>query len=162
MEYENMNPIEEAVVAEGEEIIIEEAPADAIDVVVEDEGDASAEPVEEVVGTIADETAEEAAEETEEGATEKLSRKCQEVKSACCNTIDRIVRDLKETNFNPYIKQTRITRVEIYRNCNEEQPIDAFEMVDEKSYSAKAFAVATAAAALLVVASNKVIKKFLK
>lgn len=162
MEYENMNPIEEAVVAEGEEIIIEEAPADAIDVVVEDEGDASAEPVEEVVGTIEDETAEEAAEETEEGATEKLSRKCQEVKSACCNTIDRIVRDLKETNFNPYIKQTRITRVEIYRNCNEEQPIDAFEMVDEKSYSAKAFAVATAAAALLVVASNKVIKKFLK
>ena len=162
MEYENMNPIEEAVVAEGEEIIIEEAPADAIDVVVEDEGDASAEPVEEVVGTIEDETAEEAAEETEEGATEKLSRKCREVKSACCNTIDRIVRDLKETNFNPYIKQTRITRVEIYRNCNEEQPIDAFEMVDEKSYSAKAFAVATAAAALLVVASNKVIKKFLK
>ena len=162
MEYENMNPIEEAVVAEGEEIIIEEAPADAIDVVVEDEGDASAEPVEEVVGTIEDETAEEAAEESEEGATEKLSRKCQEVKSACCNTIDRIVRDLKETNFNPYIKQTRITRVEIYRNCNEEQPIDAFEMVDKKSYSAKAFAVATAAAALLVVASNKVIKKFLK
>ena len=162
MEYENMNPIEEAVVAEGEEIIIEEAPADAIDVVVEDEGDASAEPVEEVVGTIADETTTEAAEEAEEGATEKLSRKCQEVKSACCDTIDRIVRDLKETNFNPYIKQTRITRVEIYRNCNEEQPIDAFEMVDEKSYSAKAFAVATAAAALLVVASNKVIKKFLK
>lgn len=162
MEYENMNPIEEAVVAEGEEIIIEEAPADAIDVVVEDEGDASAEPVEEVVGTIAEETTTEAAEEAEEGATEKLSRKCQEVKSACCDTIDRIVRDLKETNFNPYIKQTRITRVEIYRNCNEEQPIDAFEMVDEKSYSAKAFAVATAAAALLVVASNKVIKKFLK
>ncbi len=165
MEYENMNPIEEAVVAEGEEIIIEEAPADAIDVVVEDEGDASAEPVEEVVGTIADETAAEEAEEVEEaeeGATEKLSRKCQEVKSACCDTIDRIVRDLKETNFNPYIKQTRITRVEIYRNCNEEQPIDTFEMVDEKSYSAKAFAVATAAAALLVVASNKVIKKFLK
>ena len=120
------------------------------------------EPVEEVVGTIADETTTEAAEEAEEGATEKLSRKCQEVKSACCDTIDRIVRDLKETNFNPYIKQTRITRVEIYRNCNEEQPIDAFEMVDEKSYSAKSFAVATAAAALLVVASNKVIKKFLK
>ena len=162
MEYENMNPIEEAVVAEGEEIIIEEAPADAIDVVVEDEGDASAEPVEEVVGTIEDETAEEAAEETEEGATEKLSRKCQEVKSACCNTIDRIVRDLKETNFNPYIKQTKITRVEIYRNCNEEQPIDTFETTDVKSYSAKALLAASAAAALLVVASNGIIRKFLK
>jgi hypothetical protein len=170
MENENMNRIEEAVVAEGEEIIIEEAPADAIDVVVEDEGDASAEPVEEIVGEIADETFEEVVEETdetaddaaEESATAKLSRKCQEVKDACCGTIDRIVHDLKETNFNPYIKQTRITRVEIYHNCNEETPIDTFEMVDEKSYSAKAFAVATAAAALLVVASNKVIKKFLK
>lgn len=166
MENENMI-IEEAVVAEGEEIVIEEAPADAIDVVVEDEGDASAEPVEEVVGEIADDTTEEVAQEVEENATEesataKLSRKCQEVKDACCGTIDRIVRDLKETNYNPYIKQTRITRVEIYRNCNEETPVDAFEMVDEKSYSAKAFALATAAAALLVVGSNKVIKKFLK
>ncbi len=170
MEQEIMNTIEEAVVAEGEEIIIEEAPTDAIDVVVEDEGGAPAEPNQEVVGEIADETVENtAAEEVQdnttakaESATEKLSRKCQEVKAACCGTIDRIVNDLKETNFNPYIKQTRITRVEIYRNCNEEQPIDAFEMVDEKSYSAKSFAVATAAAALLVVASNKVIKKFLK
>ena len=170
MENENMNRIEEAVVAEGEEIVIEEAPADAIDVVVEDEGDASAEPVEEIVGEIADETSEEVVEEadetaegaTEESATAKLSRKCQEVKEACCGTIDRIVHDLKETNFNPYIKQTRITRVEIYRNCNEETPVDAFEMVDEKSYSAKALVLATAAAALLVVGSNKVIKKFLK
>lgn len=170
MENENMNRIEEAVVAEGEEIVIEEAPADAIDVVVEDEGDASAEPVEEIVGEIVDETTEEVAQETdetaegatEESATAKLSRKCQEVKEACCGTIDRIVHDLKETNFNPYIKQTRITRIEIYRNCNEETPVDAFEMVDEKSYSAKALALATAAAALLVVGSNKVIKKFLK
>ena len=70
--------------------------------------------------------------------------------------------DLKETNFNPYIKQTRINRVEIFRTCNDEQPIDTFETTDVKSYSAKAFAVATAAAALLVVASNGIVKKFLK
>ncbi len=167
MENENMI-IEEAVVAEGEEIIIEEAPADAIDVVVEDEGDASAEPVEEIVGEIADE--EEVVEEVEaeeeevveEDETFNLARKCQEVKDACCNTIDRIVYDLKETNFNPFIKQTRINRIEIYRNCNEEQPIDTFETTDVKSYSAKAFLAASAAAALLVVVSNKVVKKFLK
>lgn len=167
MENENMI-IEEAVVAEGEEIIIEEAPADAIDVVVEEEADASTEPVEEIVGEIADEEAEEevAQEEDvkfdEESATEKLSRKCQEVKAACCDTIDRIVYDLKETNFNPYIKQTRITRVEIYRNCNEEQPIDTFETTDVKSYSAKALLVAGVATALLVAASGKLVKKFLK
>ena len=163
MENENMI-IEEAVVAEGEEIIIEEAPADAIDVVVEEETDASDATVEEVVGEIADEEAvEETVEETkEESATAKLSRKCEEVKTACCSTIDRIVYDLKETNFNPYIRQTRITRVEIFRNCNEETPIDSFETTDVKSYSAKAFLVASAATALLVAASGKLIRKFLK
>ena len=160
MENENMI-IEEAVVAEGEEIIIEEAPVDAIDVVVEDEGDAS-EPVEEIVGEVADEEEAEEADEEVDGATARLTRKCQEVKDACCSTIDRIVYDLKETNFNPYIKQTKITRVEIYRNCNEEQPIDTFETTDAKSYSAKALLAASAAAALLVVASNGIIRKFLK
>ena len=165
MENENMI-IEEAVVAEGEEIIIEEVPSDAIDVVVEDEGDASAEPAEEVVGEVeegaTEEEAEEEVEENAESATEKLSRKCQEVKDACCSTIDRIVYDLKETNFNPYIKQTRINRIEIFRNCTEEAPIDTFETTDVKRYSAKALLVASAAAALLVVASNKVVRKFLK
>ena len=161
MENENMI-IEEAVVAEGEEIIIEEVPTDAIDVVVEEEADATTEDVEEVVGEITDEEAEEEVEEKAESATDKLSRKCQEVKTACCDTIDRIVYDLKETNFNPYIKQTRINRIEIFRNCNEEQPIDTFETTDVKSYSAKALAVATAAAALLVVASNGIIRKILK
>ena len=158
MDNENMI-IEEAVVAEGEEIIIEEAPTDAIDVVVEEEGD-STEGVEEIVGEIADE--EEADQAEEESATEKIARKCEEVKAACCSTIDRIVYDLKETNFNPYIKQTRITRVEIYRNCNEEQPIDTFETTDVKSYSAKALLVAGVATALLVAASGKLVKKFLK
>ena len=161
MENENII-IEEAVVAEGEEIVIEEVPADAIDVVVEEEADTVVEDVEEVVGEAADEEVEEEVEEAEESATDKISRKCEEVKAACCNTIDRIVYDLKETNFNPYIKQTRITRVEIFRNCNEEEPIDTFETTDVKSYSAKAFLVASAATALLVAASGKLVRRFLK
>ena len=163
MENENMI-IEEAVVAEGEEIIIEEVPTDAIDVVVEEEADTAAEEVEEIVGEIAEEETceEEACEEEIESATEKICRKCQEVKTACCDTINRIIYDLKETNYNPYIKQTRITRVEIFRNSTDEEPLDTFETTDVKSYSAKALAAATAAAALLVVASNGIVKKFLK
>ena len=160
MENENMI-IEEAVVAEGEEIIIEEVPADAIDVVVEEEENTTAEEVEEIVGETANDE-ETTTEENVESATEKISRKCQEVKAACCDTIDRIIYDLKETNFNPYIKQTRITRVEIFRSCNDEEPIDTFETTDVKSYSAKALMVASAAAAVLVVASNGLVKKFLK
>lgn len=173
MENEIMNPIEETVVTEGEEIIIEAQPDDAIDVVVEEEVGSPSEPVQEVIGELVDEEAQaepiadvdadtSAPDEDQESPTEKLSRKCREIKYACCDTIDRIIYDLKETNFNPYIKQTRITRVEIYRNCNEETPIDSFEMVDTKSYSAKALMVASAAAALLVVASNKLVKKLLK
>ena len=163
MENENII-IEESVVAEGEEIIIEEVPTDAIDVVVEEEADTAAEEVEEIVGEIAEEETceEEACEEEIESATEKICRKCQEVKTACCDTINRIIYDLKETNYNPYIKQTRITRVEIFRNSTDEEPLDTFETTDVKSYSAKALAAATAAAALLVVASNGIVKKFLK
>ena len=160
MENENMI-IEEAVVAEGEEIIIEEAPVDAVDVVVEDEGDAAAEPTEEVVGEIVDEEVEEA-EEAEESTGEILVRKCQEVKDACCNTIDRIICDLKATDYNPYIKQTRTTRIEIFRNSDDEEPLDTFETTDVKSYSAKALLVATAAAALVVATSGSLIRRILK
>ena len=147
MENENMI-IEEAVVAEGEEIIIEEVPTDAIDVVVEEE--------------VTEETAdEEIVEEEAESATDRLSRKCKEVKAACCETINRIMCDLKETNYNPYIKQTRITRVEIYRSCTDEEPIDTFEKTDVKSYSAKALLAASAATALLIAVSGKFVKGFL-
>ena len=97
-----------------------------------------------------------------ESKKEKLMRKCREAKEACQSTASRLVSDWKETEGNPYIKQTRITRVEIYRNCNEEQPIDSFETTDVKSYSARAFLVASAATALLVAASGKLVKKFLK
>ncbi len=100
--------------------------------------------------------------DAEETPSQKLARKCQEAKAACMGTIDRIARDLKETNYNPYFKQTRTYKLEIYRNCNDEEPIDVYETVDTKSFSARAFAVATVAAAALVVATNGVVKKILK
>ena len=149
MENENII-IEEAVVAEGEEIVIEEVPADAIDVVVEEENDACEEPVEEEAAA------------DEETTAELLCRKCQEVKEACCGTIDRIINDLKETDYNPYIKQTRTTRIEIFRDNSEEELIDTFETTDVKSYSAKALLVATAAAALVVATSGSLVKRLLK
>ncbi len=132
MENENMN-LNEEVVENAEEIVVED---------------------------VAEEVAEETVEE--ETATQKLSRKCNEVKAACCGTIDRIARDLKETNYNPYIKQTRTYKLEIYRNCNDEEPIDVYETVDVKSYSARAMVVASAAAAALMFATNRVVKKLLK
>ena len=69
---------------------------------------------------------------------------------------------MKETNYNPYIKQTRITRVEIYRSSDDAEPIDTFETTDVKNYSAQALLVASAATALFVAASGKIVKGFLK
>ena len=132
---ENMN-LNEEVLENAEEIVVEEV-------------------AEEVVEEVVEETA-------EETATQKLSRKCNEVKAACCGTIDRIARDLKETNFNPYIKQTRTYKLEIYRTCNDEEPIDVYETTDVKSYSARAMVVATAAAAALMFATDRLVKKLLK
>ncbi len=135
MENEIMNSTEE-VLENVEEIIVEEIAAE--------------------------EPAVEDAETVEETAKQRLARKCDAVKCACAGTIERIARDLKETNYNPYFKQTRTYKLEIYRNCNEEEPIDVYETVDEKAFSARALVAATAASALLMVATKQVVKKILK
>ncbi|MBQ9774144.1 MAG: hypothetical protein IJW30_05720 [Clostridia bacterium] len=97
-----------------------------------------------------------------ENAAKKMARKCAEAKQACCGSIARVARNLRESNYNPYIKQTRTYKLEIYRNCNEDEPIDVYETVDEKSFSACALAVATAATAALVIATKCIAKKLFK
>ena len=92
----------------------------------------------------------------------RLARKCDEVKAACRGSIARLARDLKEANYNPYIKQTRTYKLEIYRNCNESEPIDAYETTDVKSFSACALAVATVATAALVIATKCIAEKLIK
>ena len=148
MENENMNIVEEteneAVEIDVEEIVDEEAVAE--EAIVE-------EPTEE-------ETAEEAT--SEESASEMLSRKCAEVKQACCDTIDRIARDLKESNYKPYFKQTRTYKLEVYRDCNEEEPIDVYETEDVKSFSARALLAASATAMVLTWVTKNAVKKILK
>ena len=118
------------------------------------------EAVEEVIEEA--EACEEAAEEAVETAKAKLARKCCEAKAACCGSIARVARTLKETNYNPYIKQTRSYKVEIYRDCTEEELVDSYETTDVKSFSACALAVATAATAALVIATKCVAKKLIK
>ncbi len=116
-----------------------------------------------VIDSIASEDeAESEEEETVETAKEKLLRKCGELKDSCRNTADRIAKDLKECDYNPYFKQTRTYKLEVYRNCNEETPIDVYETTDVKSFSARALAVAGTAAMLVAFATNCAIKKILK
>ena len=132
MENEMMNPMDEDLVL-NEDVILEEEILDTPD----DEEVPAREP-------------------------SKLARKCAEAKSACKGTVARIARDLKESDYNPYIKQTQTTRLEIYRNCNETEPIDVYETTDSKQYSARSMAIATAVTAAVVLTAKCIAKKLLK
>ena len=81
-------------------------------------------------------------ETTEETKKEKLLRKCNEVKACCCGTAGRIANDLKDCNYNPYFRETRSYRLEVYRNATDEEPIDEFEITDTKAFSARSLAIA--------------------
>ena len=97
-----------------------------------------------------------------ESKREMLTRKCREAKDACQSTASRLVKDWKETNGNPYIKQTCITQVDIYRNPDDEAPIDSFRTEHVKSYSARSLAVLGAAAMVVACTVDCIMKKVLK
>ncbi len=101
-------------------------------------------------------------EEVTESSREMLTRKCQEVKDTFRSTASRLVNDWKETKGNPYIKQTCITQVDIYRNPNDQTPIDTFRTEQVKSYSARSFAVLGAASLIVACTVDAVMKKILK
>ena len=103
-----------------------------------------------------------AATENAEDSAERLTRKCDEVKNACCGFIDRMARDLKECNYNPYIKQTRTYKLEVFRSANEtDEPIDVYETTDEKAFSARSLLIAGAATAVMVLVTGGIVKKLL-
>ena len=150
MENEMMNVTPEETVDNAEEIAV---------VAEVEENATEAAPAEESAVEEADDAEEPSALES---AKEKLTRKCTEVKNACCSTAERIARDLKETNYNPYFRQTRTYKLEVFRDCNDETPVDVYETTDVKSFSARALVVAGTAAMLLTYATNCVLKKILK
>lgn len=88
-----------------------------------------------------------------------FAEKCAKAKSACKETAERIARDLKETDYNPYFKRTKTYKLEVYRQAGDETPIDTFECTDTKAFSAKALAIAGAATAVLAVIANGIFKK---
>ncbi len=91
-------------------------------------------------------------------AKERLIRKCEEVKTVCRNAADRIAHDLKATDFDPYLKTTQTSRVEIYRKEDDEAPVDVLEYQQTNSFSARTM-VAVGAATLLVGGLTKLICK---
>ncbi len=92
----------------------------------------------------------------------RIARKCLEVKEACQYTAARLIEDWKETDGHPYVKQTRITQVEIFRNPEDETPIDVFRTERIKTYSSRAMAIVGAAAFAVVCTVDQITKRLLK
>ena len=138
MENETMNltPVEEEAVVEAvaEEAVVEEA-------VVEE--------------------AEEIANDETVVAQNQIAEKCREIKELCAKTANRLADDWRETNGNPYIRQTHTTKIEIFRTPNDETPVDTFQTTDVKSYSLRALAIATGIASILFCASGNIVRKLL-
>ncbi|MBR2927344.1 MAG: hypothetical protein IKC31_07185 [Clostridia bacterium] len=88
--------------------------------------------------------------------------KCQEVSDACCDFAQRIKRDWKETNGNPYIKKIDISRVEIYRKPTDTVPVDIFESRKEHGYTLQSLVLTTAASVLLSCTAKYLVKSMLK
>ena len=100
-------------------------------------------------------------EAVEESRKQKLARKCREVKSACQSTAERLAYDWKETNGNPYIKQTCTYQVDIYRSPDDEEPVDTFRTQRVKGYTARTAAVVGGIGLILMCTAECVVKKLL-
>ena len=88
--------------------------------------------------------------------------KCISAKDSCCTTAQRLVNDWKETAGNPYIKHTCINKVEIYRNAQDETPIDVFENERVQAYSLRALALVGTASMLFTCATKYVANQIAK
>ena len=101
-------------------------------------------------------------EELAESPKDMFARKCREIKDVCNSTATRLVNDWKETNGNPYIKQTCVTQIDIYKNPEDEKPVDTFRSEQVKSYSARSVAILGAAAFVVACTAETIVKKLLK
>ena len=88
--------------------------------------------------------------------------KCDELRSVCRDTVQRISKDLKETNYNPYIRSTTTYRYEILKKSTDAEPIDVFEFQRTSGYSLRAMAITVALTAAADIAVGKFLKKRMK
>ncbi len=92
--------------------------------------------------------------EEKSGIREDFAERYQAAQKACKGTLERLARDLRESNGNPYIRATSTFRYDIYRNANETDPIDTFVFEKTNGCSFRALILA----ASLLAAANIAIK----
>ena len=87
---------------------------------------------------------------------------CEKIKQTCQSIGKRLQKDWEATNGKPYIKQTSTLRFDVYRSCDDEEPIDSFCTESVKAYSLKALALVGLGAAVLACTAKCILKKLWK
>lgn len=72
--------------------------------------------------------------------------KCGKLKRAC----KRLSDDLRACNGNPYIKDTLSYRVDLYKNPQDSEPVDHFQMQKSKCCSLRTLGLLASAAVVLI------------
>lgn len=94
--------------------------------------------------------------------SDPILSKCEELRSACKDMVQRISKDLEATNYNPYIRSTTTYKYEILKKSTDTEPVDVFEFQKTSGYSLRAMAITTALVAAADVAVGRFLKKKLK
>lgn len=100
--------------------------------------------------------------EEEPQAPDTLKTKCDEVRMACQDIAQRIADDLKQTNYNPYIRSTTTYKYEILKKSTDAEPVDVFEFQRTRGFSLRSMAITTVLVAAADLAVGKILKKKLK
>ena len=86
-------------------------------------------------------------------------QKCNEIYEEWDKTTSRLKKDWVACNGNPYIRETKIHRIEIFRNPNDTQPVDTFENKKVQGASLSTILMASGVALLLSCIPSKISSK---
>ncbi len=88
-----------------------------------------------------------------------VQEKYDEARTACKSVMERLTKDLEETNYNPYIRSTTHYKYEILRSSSDTEPVDVFEFERTSGYSLRAMAITSALVLAADIAVTKLLKK---
>ena len=92
---------------------------------------------------------------------EQFLKKCEEIHDAWTSTATRVKKSLKACGGNPYIKETTVYKVEVFRNREDKEPVDTFVTEKSQGFSLSTLLLAGGAALILSCCAPKKFK-FLK
>ena len=90
-------------------------------------------------------------ENTEAGCPckKKFLKKCDEVHGAWNRATARLKKDWKACCGNPFVRQTTVHKVEVFRTSEDQEPVDTFEIKHSHGVSARIFLMAVGTTLIL-------------